>query len=235
MDAELFDNIQRDEAATDDDQAAINARLESHALDLHTHLPGIVESYDPAKQTAVVRPAIKTIFRNRGPVELPHLVDVPVHFPRGGGFVLTFPVAKGDECLLAFSERAIDFWWAKGGVQLPSEYRLHDLSDAFAFVGFSSVPSVPAGLSTTAVELRAVDNTAKISIDQGGNISALTDAGDITAQATVGKVVLNVPGGGSGAVQVVTGVLTGIDPCPILGMTHGALGGGCARVHAGKG
>ena len=119
MDASLLSQMQSQEAATDDDEAAVNARLEAHSMDLHTALPGRVVSYDAATQTAVCQPGIQVIFRATGPVDLPQLVDVPVYFPRGGGFVLTFPVRVGDECLLVFAERAIDVWWQKGGTQVP--------------------------------------------------------------------------------------------------------------------
>ncbi|MFW8450019.1 Gp138 family membrane-puncturing spike protein, partial [Klebsiella pneumoniae] len=64
-------------------------------------------------------------------VNLPLLVDVPVVFPRGGGCTLTFPVKPGDECLVIFADRCIDFWWQSGGIQEPVDERMHDLSDAF--------------------------------------------------------------------------------------------------------
>jgi hypothetical protein len=66
-------------------------------VDLHTSGPGIIQSFDAGKQTAVVAPVVEKWFRGKGFKPLPPLVDVPVQFPGGGGFVLTFPVAKGDE------------------------------------------------------------------------------------------------------------------------------------------
>jgi hypothetical protein len=62
---------------------------------------------------------------------------VPVHFPSGGGYGLTFPIKSGDHCLLMFSERCIDNWFVNGGTAPPDDFRQHDLSDAFALVGFS--------------------------------------------------------------------------------------------------
>lgn len=241
MDATLYDQIQRDEAAADEPEVMLNTAIEAHALRTHTSLPGIIVSYDSAKQTAKVQPAIQTIFRETGPVAIEPLVDVPVHFPRGGGFVLTFPVASGDECLLVFSERAIDFWWQNGGVQLPVEYRLHDLSDAFAYVGFSSLPNIPVGMSTTAVELRAVDGTSKVALAQDGSVTVISKAGanvNVAAGASInetssgsGTINLNAP---PGATQQTNGVVLAMDPCPILGSLHGSFGCGAARVLAGK-
>ncbi|HVT06739.1 MAG TPA: Gp138 family membrane-puncturing spike protein [Polyangia bacterium] len=92
---------------------------------------------------------------------------MPVYFPAGGGFVLTLPVAQGDECLVVFSERAIDNWFAHGGIQGPSEFRLHDYSDGFAFVGFASKPNAIPVVATDAVELRTRDGTTVFRLEAG--------------------------------------------------------------------
>lgn len=240
MDATLYEDVQRDEAATDTAEAAQNALLEARVLDLHTTLPGFVVSFDAGAQTAKVRPAIQAIFRAQGAVNLPDLVDVPVYFPSGGAFVLTFPVAAGDECLLSFSERAIDFWWQNGGgsdgltPQLPAEYRTHDLSDAFALVGVSSKPRRISSVSTSDVELRARDGSALVSINPSGTIHLTANAGAgnvIATSGSSGMVKLNSATGSA----FTEGVVTAGDPCPIIGLTLGMLGSGCARVLAGKG
>jgi len=251
MTMDLLSRRQFEEAAAGDDDAGIRAHIESSRNEIHTSMPGIIKSFDAANQTASVQPCIQRFFRGEGFKELPRLFDVPVVFPRGGGFVLTFPIAVGDECLLHFSERAIDNWHAKGGTQPPSEFRTHDLSDAFAQVGAASLGKVVANLATDAVELRSLDGKSVVKIDTSGDIAvtsqegsiAATASGDITAtsqtgnievMATSGKVTLNVPGGAAAAVQMTTGVVTAADACPILGLTHGFLGCGSASVHAGK-
>lgn len=165
---------QNAEFSGDQDNAIIEY-IETRLRDLHTSIPGVIVSFNAAKQTAVVQPALKTIFviKDPGqnavvsPLNLPVCVDVPVEFPGGGGFFLTFPVAAGDECTLKFSERAIDFWYQNGGQQLPSEYRLHDLSDAIATVGINSQPNVLADFSTSACQLRTRDGVTLIQIVDG--------------------------------------------------------------------
>ena len=239
MSDDLTTKLQELDAAVDDDEAALNAALDAQRSNLHTSMPGTVTSYDPGTQTVQVQPGIQRLFRGQGAVDLPKLVDVPVFFPRGGGFVLSFPVQAGDECLLVFSERAIDFWWKNGGSQLPSELRTHDLSDAFAFVGFSSNPGVAKvspGLDPSAVELRSLDGQAKIQIDGSQNITVQSNTGDITASSATrtGMIKLNAQ---PGATSLLNGVLLGAHPCPILGTTHGSFGGGVSpalRVLAGS-
>ena len=165
---------------SDDVQAQVDEQLTAQAEDvpasaalemakgLNCMMPGIIDSYDPEKQTAVVQPAIMRKFVGSDPEKLPLLLDVPVVFPAGGNHVLTFPITKGDECVVWFADRAIDRWWSSGGVQLPSEIRFHDLSDGFAFVGISSTPRMmtPA-LSTTATELRSRDGALVLRFENG--------------------------------------------------------------------
>lgn len=173
MDARKLIQRQIDEERASAPADAIRLTVREMLKMVHTGLPGRVVSFDAAKQTAKVQPAIKRIWigddEGDEPVEaaLPECPDVPVHFPGGGGYVLTFPVAPGDDCLLVFAERAIDFWWEKGGVQKPSEFRMHDLSDGFAFVGFRPKPNAVAGFATDACELRRVDGSALVRVDAG--------------------------------------------------------------------
>ncbi len=100
---------------------------------LHCAMPGMVESFDAATQTASVRPALK-----HSSVSLPVIPDVPVYFPGGAASGITWPVADGDECLLVFADFDIDRWFESGEAQEAASDRTHDLPDAFAFVGFRS-------------------------------------------------------------------------------------------------
>nr|DAL44261.1 MAG TPA_asm: baseplate component [Caudoviricetes sp.] len=138
-------------------------------------LPGIIQSFDPESLTAVVQPAIRYIERdndgNKSTKDYPLLVDVPVVFPRGGGCTLTFPVKEGDECLVIFADRCIDFWWQSGGIQEPVDGRMHDLSDAFCIVGPQSQAKKIGGISTTAAQLRTDDGSAIIELAAGGAVT----------------------------------------------------------------
>ncbi|HCO0934228.1 Gp138 family membrane-puncturing spike protein [Escherichia coli] len=137
-------------------------------------MPGIIQSFDPDAVTAVVQPAIKGAEQDESGAEvsvnLPLLVDVPVIFPRGGGCTLTFPVKAGDECLVIFADRCIDFWWQSGGIQEPVDERMHDLSDAFCIVGPQSQAKKIGGISTSAVELRSDDGETKLSLNPASGV-----------------------------------------------------------------
>ncbi|QPF06735.1 Gp138 family membrane-puncturing spike protein [Raoultella terrigena] len=159
---------------------------------LRVALPGVIQSFDPDTVTAVVQPAIRYIERdndgNKATKDYPLLVDVPVVFPRGGGCTLTFPVKEGDECLVIFADRCIDFWWQSGGIQEPVDGRMHDLSDAFCIVGPQSQAKKISGISTTAAQLRTDDGSAFIELAAGGDITATT-TGNTTINAP--EIILN--------------------------------------------
>lgn len=61
-----------------------------------TSLPGKVVSYDPDTKLAVVEAMVHD---GDAPPPFP---DVPVKFPRGGGYRLVWPLAAGDEVTLIF-------------------------------------------------------------------------------------------------------------------------------------
>lgn len=177
----------------------IKQGVEAKIKDLHTSMPGIVESFDAEKQLASVQPAIRRIFVTREgdrellvPSDLPILINVPVIFPRGGGFSLTFPVAKGDECLLTFCERSIDNWHETGKVKKPGARRFHSLSDATAFVGLSSLPNKIPNYDPDNTVIKKDDDSVYIKLKADKDLEIFTEA-NITAEAQ-GNVNLNVGG-----------------------------------------
>ena len=164
------------------EQQAMKALADSIFSSLRVSLPGIIESFNPESCTCTVQPALRGQVAdaqgNYSSSALPLLVDVPVIFPRGGGCTITFPIMDGDECLVVFSDRCIDFWWQNGGVQETVDPRMHDLSDAFAIVGPQSQAQKISAISTTAVELRSDDSDTKISLNPStGKITGTAPGG----------------------------------------------------------
>jgi hypothetical protein len=105
-------------------------------FNLRCCIPCIVQSYDPEKGTVECQPAIREKIINQNEENeyknLPLLLNVPVVFPSNSEYAVTFPLEKGDECLVLFSDLSIDNFWQKGNVQNPIEDRRHDLSDGIA-------------------------------------------------------------------------------------------------------
>jgi hypothetical protein len=153
--------------------------IESKQILLRTLTIGKIVSV--SGQRAAAQPLLGSLLSNGEIVRLPLIVDAPLEYPSGGDMIMTFPVAVGDECIIAFSDRCLEEWQQLGGMQTP-EYRLHDLTDAVIRVGIASDPNCLSDISTTAVEIRSRDNVVKISIDP-------TEAGTITLQAAVVNVI----------------------------------------------
>ncbi len=114
--------------------------VESYVSEINVALPGRVETYDATKQTADIKPLVKRRVRTESGAELleelPVIPGVPVAFPRGGGFFLSFPLERGDFVELVFHSRSIDKWFSgDGGDTDPDDFRTHDLSDAVAHPG----------------------------------------------------------------------------------------------------
>ncbi|HHT1221463.1 TPA: Gp138 family membrane-puncturing spike protein [Klebsiella michiganensis] len=172
-----------------EEREVYDAILKGAKQSIRVSMPGVVKSFDPETVTCVVEVSIyipkpestegKSIDRlAQDNVLYPLILDAPVIFPRGGGCTLTFPVKEGDECLVIFADRCIDFWWQSGGVQNGSRGRMHDYSDAFVIPGPQSQAKKISGISTSAVELRSDDGSAKLSLNpESGAISGTAPGG----------------------------------------------------------
>jgi hypothetical protein len=145
--------------------------LRQALADLRVAVPGIVQAFDAAKQTAAVQIAIREQVRTlTGPQSMAIAVihEVPVVLPRAGGFSLTLPVQAGNECLLVFSDMCIDLWWARGGVQDQLERRRHDLADCFCVLGPWSQPWVLSNYSASSAQLRSDDDSVIVDLAASG-------------------------------------------------------------------
>ena len=206
--------------------ANINKGVDSKLKDVHTSMPGIIETFDPVNQLASIQPAIKRIFKTTDgeqefltPTSLPILINVPVQYPRGGGFSLTFPVKKGDECLLVFCERSIDNWHQVGGVQPPGARRFHSLSDATAFVGISSLTNKVPNYDNTNVQLKKDDGSVSITLKDNGDMDIIANG---NLQGTIGgTVTLDVTGNTSitSPVMTLTGNVNIVGDLDVTGAT----------------
>jgi hypothetical protein len=89
---------------------AIDHRL----MDVHTALIAKVESYDADNQLVDVSPVLKrqvqTLDGEWTSEQLPMLCDVPVLFPRAGGYFISFPIQPGDFVQLIFNDVDIEEW-----------------------------------------------------------------------------------------------------------------------------
>jgi len=180
--------------------------LNGWQADIWTAIPGIVQAFDPVKQTCEVQPTIR--FKITDPAlqtyksptlvmdpsgqfaweQMPKLLDCPVVFPGGGGVTLTFPLAVGDEVLVVIASRCIDGWWQQGGIQNQALARMHDLSDGFVIPQVRSQKRIFT-VSTNGAQLRTDDGAVAVELNPTTKAVKVTTTGD--AEVTAANIKLN--------------------------------------------
>lgn len=183
-------------------QDAINNLITNKIREIDTASIGIIEKFDPVTQTATIQIAIDRVIQTETADSIiietesnPLLVNVPVMFPGGGDWFLTFPVKKGDECLLIASQRSIDNWKSNGGVQEPSNVRRYlSIKDAVAIVGLNSKASALTSFNGSEPELRNRAGNIKMTFsDTGINVKGnLSVEGSVTAYSTAPPLVVSL-------------------------------------------
>lgn len=156
-----------------DEYDAVASVFDGRMLEVNTAMPGVVERYDAATGRADVSPVIKRVYVVDGKdqaFDQPVITSVPVCFPRGGGFAMTFPLKKGDPVLLVFSQRSIDRWTDTDGKTKHDceDDRRFDLSDAIAIPGLYTFKAPIQTAHADNLVLAKEDGSCHFQITTGG-------------------------------------------------------------------
>lgn len=205
---------------------ALEAHFGSFSESFNCVKIGKIENVDTTNQTVDVQILHKRVnmkFKTRELKDYALLKQVPFVVIGGGQSNLTFPIAKGDNCLLLFCDYEIDRWWDTGQ-SLPSNFeRKHDISDAFAIVGIHSMVDLLQGYSQY-VQLKYSDSSYVVvgdSVDinnEQTNVSGKLDViGDITGSAKATAELHSTHGAtgtftnvGGVTLTIVDGIITNI-------------------------
>ena len=150
-----------------DSENVIDYKLEENQKKIHTALPCRVLNFYPNNQTVDLEVLVKKIKSDDTLENYPPLLNVPISYPRGGGFCVTYPLNKGDEGQVIFNERCIDKWWLSGEPSEPIDFRLHDLSDGCFISGICSQPKAVKGFFTDGLSLQTLSGDTFIRIVNG--------------------------------------------------------------------
>ena len=159
---------------------------------INCHHIGTIQSFNASNQTATATiNYTKTLFNYNNAtkayvpvtVNYPILTQCPVICLGGGAANLTFPIQKGDECLVLFNDRSIDNWLQTGQVGPVNSPRMHALADGIILVGLRNEQRSIQNYDTT----RAVitDGNAKCGVNPS------THHVTIVNNSTTLKTVLN--------------------------------------------
>lgn len=110
-----------------DDVEIIRTAIRNRLADVRTSIPAIVKSYDYIEQTCSCELTTRIPTSDGTPEQLQPLQDVPVAWPRGGGYFCTMPLSPGDTGLLVFCEADFSAWRETGVVSDATQERRHGL------------------------------------------------------------------------------------------------------------
>lgn len=162
-------------------QESLRIYLQAMLENMHTCIPGRIESYDSATRRATVQPTVNHWFQD-GDLSaiVPPIREVPVIIPGNGIASIEWDLEKGDGCLILFSEAGIGDYLAGAGTKIidsddPARFQLSDAICLPWLWPFKAVPK-PAN---------------KISIGKDGSILISSSTGSKVALDSAGKVALN--------------------------------------------
>lgn len=200
-------------------QSLITARL----LDVNTSLPATIVSY--SNGLASVRPKAKKRFSDGDVLDYPTIPNVRVCWPSfaGGAAGVKGPVKAGDNCLLVFSQQAIDG---------TDDRRMFDLQDAYAVMCDLGETDGQSGNND---DLVMFFGDAFIKVTEDGAVEINAPGG--TNIKTAGMSLTDVSGGGttfnmSGNLNHTSGTITSLGKKIDGTHTHGGVqpGGGNTAV-----
>lgn len=130
-------------ASTPDMGAIMKANALSTISDLDCVKIGIVQEFYPDNLTVQVQVAWKKTL-GTNPDGTQNVKDYAPIYAKVCycNPYITFPIEKGMECLLLFSDREIESWFINGDINPEGYTRMHDLTDCIALFGVRSLPQM---------------------------------------------------------------------------------------------
>lgn len=201
--------------------------------DVHTISIGYIESYNAAKCEASVQPARLAPFRNETGVRVPYkraaIPHVPVFFPGGGGARDTWPVKRGDACILLHCSGPIARWLVQGGVVDESnDLQRHNLSNTIAIVGIVDFAHVKAAHASA----RVLEATTLLlgGQDAADPVARKSDVDNLVTQINTLRTALNTHVHATAGTGPPVPPTTGVGGIPVASVTSPA----CSPVVSSK-
>lgn len=139
-------------------------------------IPGEVVSFDAATQTATIKPLYRPRFNGK-PIDMPELLEVPMRFPRSGGFTITHPVKAGDKVTLRPQMRSSENYLTEDDGEA-SDDRSFNISDMEAHLaGGESLNQPISDFSTSGMQIRGESGWPRIELNDDGGMKLMFSAG----------------------------------------------------------
>lgn len=182
--------------------AIINKTAKKAVSEIHTAVPAVITAFDAEKGLATVNPKAKFKKPNGDTMDYPAIVGVPVVFPQSQNVTIAFPIKAGDNCLLVFGEKALDYWLY--GKETDTELNF-DLSNAIAIPSLATIGNAAMKMACDedAAVVQAGDTVLKVKSDAiyiAGDLKVegkITATDDVLANESV-SLANHIHGGDSG-------------------------------------
>lgn len=155
----------------------LSRAIRNRLAEVHTSVPGRIESYDHTTKKATVKPLINRVYSDGQVDEFPIINGVPVLLPGTATGALQFRIQRGSPCALYFAERSLDLWKAQGGQTTPDDRRRFALSDAYCIPGLDAFSGgfYPKDNDKT----RLVEAGGGLAIDDQGRVALGNDNAEL--------------------------------------------------------
>ena len=156
----------------------IDSRIASDRAEQWGEMPGTVVAFDASSQTATIQPLLKKVHRGKEH-DVPALLEVPIRFPRAGGFVITSPIKVGDRVTLRPQMRSSEGYETDGEGYAASDSRSFNLSDYEAHLeGGESLSAPIPNFNAQNMEIRSADGQFAIEMSEDGKFRMRGAAGN---------------------------------------------------------
>ena len=183
-------------------EEVVRAAIESYLMETHTSIPAIVETVNN-DSTVNATVAVQRVLVSDEKVTVPTLAKVPVSYFGNSDFEITFPLKKGDEGVILFSERDISRFIKNGGISSPTVLRMHEYSDA-VFIPSSLSNGKRTSVSGGGIKISDKQNGFNIEISSGNGVVISNQSGTNKIELTNAGINLfglvkfeSIPGSGN--------------------------------------
>lgn len=151
-------------------------------FDARTLVPAKVTKWIPEKQAIECQPLIRrkrVIDEETIEDDYPVISQVPVSFPRWGGYTIRMPLQVGDIVMLAVADREIERWLAGNSDTTlvdPRGPRTHNIDDAVAYPGFARWSNPIPDLDDGELVIGKEDGAGDLRIAADGTVTLESNA-----------------------------------------------------------
>jgi hypothetical protein len=168
-------------------ESLIDEAVKNGISGMRTCFPAKVVKVNVPEGWCNVQPSSVRTYSDGTTVEPPVINKVPIASYRAGSAFISLPLKVGDWVLVVCSERDIDLWKTKGGIQTPRENRMHHISDAIAYPGVYPFSEPPTGASADDIVIK--NGSSKLTVKP--TEIELWGSGDAVALASLVLARLN--------------------------------------------